>query len=81
LSAFAARKALASSPSKAARDQNGRACLGDTPEESKSVSSGLADSRLQAGNGMSSLAIMAEESAPNPTFMDLDENTQLSSYA
>lgn len=81
MSAFAARKALASGPPRASAGQNGIAALENVQAESKSASLGLPDSRIEAGNAMPSLGIMNGESATNGTFMDLDETTQLSSYA
>jgi hypothetical protein len=45
------------------------------------VSFELPDSGTQARYGLPSLQVMSEESGTNRTFMDLDETTQLSSYA
>jgi hypothetical protein len=81
LSAFAARKALASSLSKASEDQNGGALDEVRSEEPHRVPPELADSRFQVGNGMPGLAIMTEETVVDQIAMDCDENIQLSSYA
>jgi hypothetical protein len=80
LSAFAARKALAGIPSTASKGQNGGPLLEAVQTESKSMSSKLTDPVSETGNGMSALTNM-KESAKNETLLDLDENTDLSSYA
>jgi hypothetical protein len=61
--------------------QNENFTLESIQVESKSASLELPDSGSETGNGMSRLGTMIEESGTNGAFMDLDETTQLSSYA
>lgn len=80
LSAFAARKALASGPAQTPQRQN----EGVQPEDGTleiEASIGLRDSGLHLENERSSLGIPNQSSGLNQTSMELDETTQLSSYA
>ncbi len=83
MSAFAARKALtpqASSPSMASKDHDGSASIEDLTIESKSVALGLPDTGFDAEKEGINLGITSEEPGSNGTFMDFNEDTQLSSY-
>ena len=81
MSAFAARKALATSSPGDSKSQYDQVHLKNVQAETNPVSFELPDSGTQARYGLPSLQVMSEESVTDRTFMDLDETTQLSSYA